>query len=557
MHIESNTPEVAGGFDFKYLKYPFLPFKHQREVFDKIYHSNILLESPTSSGKTSAMVYPIIDQVKDSNCRALFVYPTKALLWDQYQTISKVAREVSLKVAKIDPFTPTNYLYAIFAENRIITMTPDIFYFTLLRNAQHYKRFYERAVESINHIVFDEVHLYDTYMFFNLKNLLKIIREINPEIRIHCLSATVEHVKKNLEKIIDFEIVTGESYTGRIDIKSIFMPTFQVNAEIESLLAERGRKVIILNSAKRAKEIYDALTTKYSKVFLAVGQRFQEENKRNEHLTNFSFNDDAILIASPVVEQGVDFKANMVISEDPTSLFSVIQRFGRTGRGGLSGEFIILTNTARRNNFYNQPLTLSRAEFEYSLADINGGCYYTAPLPEEIEMMEAILWKVWQRTELKDTFEKVNDLQKIMKLHQKYEKYLPDVSFREPNPSVELKSGNLVSIWDCLKREIWKLLSASRGNITIANLPIEAEDFLNSAFTTYPPSLKLIHWEAFTKSNRTTVGTGTFEIKGIKFKANGTIQRSFDFNSFKVSMTKGFKKGQDIYFKPKTFFEED
>lgn len=337
------------------------------------------------------------------------------------------------------------------------------------------------------------------------------------------------------------------------------MPTLQINDEIETLLAEKGEKVIILNSAKRAKEIYEILEEKYSKVFLVVGQRFQRENNRNEHLANFSSRKEAILIASPVVEQGVDFKADIVISEDPISLFSIIQRFGRIGRRGLSGKFIILTKTAKRNNFYNQEVTLTRAEFERLLEDANGGGYYSSPLPDEVEMMEAILWKVWQRTEFKDTFEKVNDLQKLERLYQKYEKYLPDVSFREPNPSVELKSGNLVSIWDCLKRDIWKLLSLSKEkeNVTIAYLPVEAEEFLKSAFTRYPPSLKLIHWETFTKSPSVTLGTGTFEIKGIKFKANGTIQRSFDFNSFKVSMTKGFKKGQDIYFKPKTFFTEE
>lgn len=559
MLIQSNTPDIAERFDFKYLRYPFSPFKHQREVFEKIYHSNILLESPTSSGKTAAVVYPIIDQVKDTNYRALFIYPTRALLWDQYLTISKVAHKVSLNVAKIDPFTPTTDLYEIFAQNRIITMTPDIFYFTLLRNAQHYKRFYERAIESIRHIVFDEVHLYDTYMLFNLRNLLKVIHEINPEIRIHCLSATLENVKRNFERIIDFETVSGDSYTGEIKIKSIFMPSFQINAEIDFLLAERGKKVVILNSATRAKDIYDILKAKYSKVFLAVGQRFQEEDKRNEHLANFLLSEDAILVASPVVEQGVDFKTDIVLSEDPSSLFSIIQRFGRVGRGGLSGKFIILTKTAKRNNFYNQELILTRAEFERLLEDGKGGSYYTAPLPEEVEMMEAMLWKIWQRTEFKDTFERVNDLQKLRRLYQKYEKYLPDVSFREPNPSVELKSGNLVSIWDCLKRDIWKLLSVSKEkeNVTIASLPVKAEEFLKSAFTRYPPSLKLINWETYTKSPSVTLGTGTFEIKGIKFKANGTIQRSFDFNSFRVNMTKGFKKGQDIYFKPKTFFTEE
>ena len=202
MLIIQHIPKKIGNYHFKHLIYPYAPFFHQRNVFESICDNNILLQSPTSSGKTASLIYPIVDLVKDEKCRAIFVYPTRALLWDQYKAISKVAMAVDLNVAKLDPYTPTKALYEIFAQNRLICITPDIFYFTLLRNAQHYKRFYERSIESIRHIVFDEVHLYDTYMLFNLKHLLRVIKEINNEIKLHFLSATIDHVREKLEQVV-------------------------------------------------------------------------------------------------------------------------------------------------------------------------------------------------------------------------------------------------------------------------------------------------------------------------------------------------------------------
>jgi|GEM_PF-5739567 len=561
MLIKANIPESSKKFQFKYLNYPFSPFRHQREVFESIYDNNILLESPTSSGKTAAVVYPIVDQVKEGNYRALFVYPTRALLWDQWRAISEVAQRADLTVAKVDPFTPTKNLYTIFAQNRLIAMTPDIFYFTLLRNAQHYKRFFERSVESIRHIVFDEVHLYDTYMLFNLRHLLKIIKEINPEIKIHCLSATVEHVRNNLEEILNFKVIKGEGYTGKIEIKSLFMPTLQLSDELSNFLEIKGRKVLILNSAKRAQEIFEKLKDRYANVFFVVGQRFQKEEERNAHLESFDKSNDCILVSSPMVEQGVDFRASLVISEDPASLFSIIQRFGRIGRGGVSGEFIILTNTARRHNFFNQEIELSRNEFERLLEDPNGGNYYNEPLPEEVEMMEAMLWKVYCRTQFKDIFEKINNLERLKQIYQKYEKYLPDVSFREPSPSVELRTGNIVSIWDCIRRDVWKFLCPNRGDtFAMGYLPVSPEEFLRSNFIKDPkdtPRIKLIKSEVFQKGTDKSTITGTFQIKGVEFKANGVISQNLTSGGIKVVCLKGIHKNQILYFTPKTFWEEE
>jgi len=555
MLIQDNIPSTVREYEFKHLTYPYQPFKHQAQVFESIFDNDILLESPTSSGKTAAVVYPIVDFIADNQqSRAIFVYPTRALLWDQHRVISNVGSQADLTVAKLDPFTPTKDLYEVFAQNRLIVMTPDIFYYTLLRNAQHYKRFFERSVESVAHIVFDEVHLYDTYMLFNLRHLLKIIRYINPEIRIHCLSATLDHVKQHFQNILDFKVITGESFTGEVEIKSIFMPMLEINSNIEKLLKEPGRKILILNSAKRAQEIFDQLKKAFAEVFFVVGSRYQVEKERNQNLEQFNQSQNGMLVASPLVEQGVDFQAKTMISEDPYTLFSIIQRFGRVGRGGVAGQFTILSRTAQRHDFYNQNQTLSRGKFENLLEDSQGGCYYNPPLPEEVKMMEAMLYKLYTRTQMKDSFAAVNDIKTLQELYEKYEKFLPDLSFREPSPAVELRSGNMVSVWDVIRKDAWRRLCPSNDQVTIGYLPIEADEFLRSEFIKYTPSIKLKESEIYKKGKTESLITGTFEIRGVVFKANGVLRRGWTMDAYKVTIP-GFRKHQNVYFEPKNFFE--
>ncbi|RLG01085.1 hypothetical protein DRN58_02560 [Thermococci archaeon] len=552
MIIRSNTPEKTEKFNFKNLNFPYAPFKHQLNAFEAIYKNDLLLESPTSSGKTDAVVYPIVDQILEEENWAIFVYPTRALVWDQFVTIKELSEKYNINVCKITPFTSVPEMENLFARNRIIIVTPDIFYYWFLRHYQHYERFIKIFFKRVKHIVFDEVHLYDTYMLLNLKLLLRSLKKLNKNLRIHCLSATIEHVIGHLYGILDFEKISGESFTGEINISAINLPYFELNYSIEEILEHKGRKVLILNSAKRVKEIYDEAKDRYENIFYVVGTRYQKEEERINSLESFKKLRNSILIASSIVEQGIDFKANTVISEDPFSLFSIIQRFGRIGRSGKNGEFILLTKKDMRHKFYNSNKILSRSEFETALE--KEAKYFDPPLEKEVEMMHAMLYEVYINSSLKDVIGKAVDLDKIKGLYEKYKRHLPDPSFREPSPAVELKTGNLVSIWDVLTRNIWKRLEPSKKGIAVGYLNVTPEEFLTSKFINYIPRLSLINFNPYQKDYTKSIGTATLEIHGIKFITNGELHKRFVRNSFEIKMKKGFTKV--AYFRPKTFFEE-
>ena len=149
---------------------------------------------------------------------------------------------------------------------------------------------------------------------------------------------------------------------------------------------------------------------------------------------------------------------------------------------------------------------------------------------------------------------RVNDLSKLKVLYKKYEKYLPDVSFREPSPGVELKSGNIVSIWDVLKRDAWKMLTLNKRKEAVGYLALEPEEFLISDFIKYTPSIKLTQSEIFNKTKTKSYITGTFEIRGVRFKANGIVHKNFSYDSFKIIQTGSFRKNKELFFRPEAFF---
>lgn len=559
MIIKENTPAKDKSFDFNKIEFPHEPFLHQREVFENIYDNDFLLESPTSSGKTDAVIYPIADQIlrdlEDGiTSRAFFVYPTRALLWDQFETLKELALSVDgLKVKKIDPYTSVTRLMDHFATHNIIVTTPDIFYYLFLRQHQHWKRALEMLIETVRHIVFDEVHLYDTYMLLNLEFLIRCIKKINPEVRIHCLSATIEHIRDHLKNILDFKIVSGEGYTGQVEINSLDLPTFELDSNISKSLETKGRKVIILNSAHRAEEVYNQCIMWYDDVYKVFGGRYQQETERIKNLEGFKNSDKGLLVASPIVEQGVNFKASLVIAEDPSSLFSIIQRFGRVGRGGRTGKFVILTSKYFRNEFFNQDIVIDRGEFEQLLESQNGGCYYNPPLPEVKEMMRAMIFKIYKNSKLKEIIESVIDVSYHNTLYARYEKNLPDCSFRESSPAVKLRTDNLVPIWDVLKKESWKFLKPTDDKMAIGHLNLTPEEFLSLEFS-FIPLLKLVGFTSLPEMKGLDKSslTATLEVNKVRFKANGILSKNPIKGSYKVSIPKGPTKM--AYFKPQLFF---
>ncbi|MBQ9358538.1 MAG: DEAD/DEAH box helicase, partial [Abditibacteriota bacterium] len=66
-------------------------FSHQRQAYDLLKKGeNVIITTPTSSGKSLCYNLPVADSVcRDGNARALYIYPTKALAADQLKKLEE------------------------------------------------------------------------------------------------------------------------------------------------------------------------------------------------------------------------------------------------------------------------------------------------------------------------------------------------------------------------------------------------------------------------------------------------------------------------------------
>jgi hypothetical protein len=65
-------------------------------------------------------------------------------------------------------------------ENDFIISSPDIIFYILLRqkHTQHIKYQYSEFINHLHSVIFDELHLFDTYTLFNIGNLIEIMKNI-------------------------------------------------------------------------------------------------------------------------------------------------------------------------------------------------------------------------------------------------------------------------------------------------------------------------------------------------------------------------------------------
>ena len=73
-------------------------YKHQCEVIENVVKShNLIVTTPTASGKTLAFNVPVFNKlIQNNKAKALYLYPTKALSNDQLKVIKEMEKASTL-----------------------------------------------------------------------------------------------------------------------------------------------------------------------------------------------------------------------------------------------------------------------------------------------------------------------------------------------------------------------------------------------------------------------------------------------------------------------------
>ena len=134
-------------------------YSHQCDAINRIWSGkNVIITTPTASGKTLAFNLPVFEELeRDNGARALYLYPTKALSNDQLATLEQMVQftGISARPAIYDGDTPQSKRAAIRENSRIIISNPHELHQVLSWHAK-WRPFFS----NLKFIVIDEAHRY-------------------------------------------------------------------------------------------------------------------------------------------------------------------------------------------------------------------------------------------------------------------------------------------------------------------------------------------------------------------------------------------------------------
>jgi DEAD/DEAH box helicase domain-containing protein len=185
-------------------------YSHQAAAADAVHHGkNIVIVTPTASGKTLCYNLPVINAILENpDTRAIYLFPTKALAQDQLAEIHDLNQRLNNRfgVFTYDGDTPSDARKAIREKGHLVLTNPDMLHTGIL---PHHTR-WSRLFENLRYIVLDELHTYRGVFGSHLCNVLRRLRRIanfyGCDPQFICCSATIANPGALAGKLLEAEV---------------------------------------------------------------------------------------------------------------------------------------------------------------------------------------------------------------------------------------------------------------------------------------------------------------------------------------------------------------
>ena len=185
-------------------------YSHQRSSWEALREGkNIVVVTPTASGKTLCYNLPVLDAIlKDPSTRALYLFPTKALSQDQQAELDDVNTRLpeEIRVFTYDGDTPQDARKAIRARGHIVLTNPDMLHSGILPHHTKWLKLFE----NLKYFVIDELHNYRGIFGSHLANVLRRLRRIcrfyGSSPRFILCTATIANPVDMAERMIEEEV---------------------------------------------------------------------------------------------------------------------------------------------------------------------------------------------------------------------------------------------------------------------------------------------------------------------------------------------------------------
>jgi DEAD/DEAH box helicase domain-containing protein len=183
-------------------------YGHQADALDAVRAGqDVVISTGTASGKSLCFHLPVLDRLlADPASRALYVFPTKALAYDQLGNLQRMVEDGGLgavaRPACYDGDTATHKRPGIRRSANILLTNPDMLHQSILPYHAKWAGF----LGSLRYIVLDEIHTYrgifGSHVAGVVRRLLRLCRHYGGTPQFICCSATLGNPQALAQRLI-------------------------------------------------------------------------------------------------------------------------------------------------------------------------------------------------------------------------------------------------------------------------------------------------------------------------------------------------------------------
>jgi len=340
-------------------------YSHQVDAYQAIKSGHdTLITTPAASGKTLCYNLPIMeDMINNPSVKALYLFPIKALGYDQKKTFENFAEQIplgeKLTAEIIDGDTgKQNRRKILKTPPNVVISNLDIIHYSMLPGISEWRNF----LDNLKYVVIDEIHTYKGIFGTQAYNLLHRFLRLAPHVQFICASATIGNpvdLAENLTGRKFYHINKNGAETGKKNVL-IFNPDIPESALAQYLLKinlDSGVKTICFTkSRKQTEKIYARLVAGDSSrknVVSSYRAGFLPEERRK---IEQAFHNDTLkaVVATSAIEMGIDVGGvdSTILVGYPGSLMSLWQRAGRSGRSSKDSLICLISSKDALDQYY-------------------------------------------------------------------------------------------------------------------------------------------------------------------------------------------------------------
>ncbi|RPI36672.1 MAG: DEAD/DEAH box helicase [Nitrospiraceae bacterium] len=360
-------------------------YSHQSRAVELIRQGeNVLLMTPTASGKSLVYNIPVLESILDDpDAKALYIFPLKGLEQDQLKTLKELSSALGIdnagEVYDGDTIAAQRRQIRECLPNVIFT-NPDMLHLALIPFHKKWEDFFRR----LNYIVVDEIHSYRGVFGSHVAQVFRRLKRIcafyGSTPQFISASATIANPAKHAEALtgIPFAVI-DESGAPSAEKHFFFLDPVESPYTLTTKLfvncIENGLRTIVFTKSRKITELIYNWSLNYAP---ALKERISpyragflpgERRKIEDRL----FSGDLLgVISTSALELGVDIGGLdcCILCGYPGSVSSTWQRAGRVGRKGEeSFVFLVAIQDALDHYFMRHPGAFFEKNHEAAVID--------------------------------------------------------------------------------------------------------------------------------------------------------------------------------------------